>query len=925
MNEQDFRMPFHSMVRKDHGPMVLNSTSHPSYAPVKANVKTAADVKLSKSRAPEKPIAPYMRYSKKVWDQVKSQYPDAKLWEIGKIVGNMWRELNEPEKQEYIAEYEHAKAEYCEQLKAYHNSPHYQNFLTNASKKRDAKGGMNSQVLMSSNIINTLNNNNRVAGIADNGLSHYAIEPAEDDGLDENLTMRQIALSRYSRNHRLLNEIFNEYTVADNRSIITNQRIEQLKKQVTSLEMHQKKLSDELDSIEEKFEAKKKKINDSTNEFNNELEKLNNFKVTDDQLKTFYTKHYEQLEKQWDDLVEKIQKTPNNENSAEGFKMSLENLISNNKALMTIPAPSSVNLIALQQVVETPSAPQQVAATPPQPQTQPASTTSTNSSSNLPTGTPHTAQQAPNVTPQQQGAHSHQAAGSQSVPNQHMFNHHQQQQMIHQQQQMMHAQQSTPPHGPHSAQYHGPVQAPVQQASTPGPAQSQTTPSQQNSQTPTPQQPSHPTPPQIPQQPHGMPGQYPIPHQGQQPHLSGQTMPQQPPQAGSTEYPGFNQSQPGHQGYPPNQGYPQQPMGMQQPQNSMYPGQPPMYPQHQYAMQQQYQMQRPQGSYMGPQGAPGQQPTQQQMMGMNRPPVNGQMPNGQSNQQYPYLMGQPQFNQQQFRSTNTPPTNPMTNMASPVQQPAAVASAQATPANPNSGTPASNQPATNPNQSPIVNRIQPQQANPQQQQQSQIRHPSQPQQPGTSGNMNFYNGQMPMSQQQPHMYGMPQPHYAGQPPQQQQHPNMMQQQAQPYPQPVPTGGNPVPGPNPQQQHPNMMQQPHQVPPNMMYPGAPPQQGNMPYAMPPNMTPQQAMMMQQQQHPMMNNQYGMYQGVPQPGQQTGMPPQQQPQPQVPQINNSSPSQNQSPANATSGQATETKSKGKKKEKKSKAASAVAEST
>lgn len=80
-----------------------------------------------------------------------------------------------------------------------------------------------------------------MAGIADNGMSHYAIEPAEDDGLEENLSMRQVSLNRYSRNHKLLNEIFNEYTVADNRSIVTSQRMDQLKKQVGSLETHQKK------------------------------------------------------------------------------------------------------------------------------------------------------------------------------------------------------------------------------------------------------------------------------------------------------------------------------------------------------------------------------------------------------------------------------------------------------------------------------------------------------------------------------------------------------------------------------------------------------------------------------------------------------------------------------------------------------------
>ncbi|XP_067685570.1 SWI/SNF-related matrix-associated actin-dependent regulator of chromatin subfamily E member 1-like isoform X3 [Haliotis asinina] len=288
-------------------PFVQTSHGHPGFNPTKVGKSAPSDPRVPKPpKPPDKPLMPYMRYSRKVsrkvWEQVKASNPDLKLWEIGKIIGQMWRDLSDVQKQEYMDEYETEKVTYNEAMKSYHNSPAYQAWVAAKGKATEAAAmeeeeSRAERATASSRQSNTKNMD----------MPRISIQPAEDeDDLDDGFSVKHIAHARYQRNHRLINEIFSDSVVPDVRTVVTTGRMSVLKRQVQSLTMHQKKLESELQQIEEKHEAKKRRFCESSEGFHEELKKLceNKPQVTEDMFNGMISKAREDMRQRHQQLIQ---------------------------------------------------------------------------------------------------------------------------------------------------------------------------------------------------------------------------------------------------------------------------------------------------------------------------------------------------------------------------------------------------------------------------------------------------------------------------------------------------------------------------------------------------------------------------------------------------------------------------------------------
>lgn len=77
---------------------------------------------------------------------------------------------------------------------------------------------------------------------------------------DEDFSEKEIAASRYMRNHRLIMEIFSDAVVPDVRSVVVNSHLERFKMHTESLLKHREKAKSEQMRIEERFQERKRKL-----------------------------------------------------------------------------------------------------------------------------------------------------------------------------------------------------------------------------------------------------------------------------------------------------------------------------------------------------------------------------------------------------------------------------------------------------------------------------------------------------------------------------------------------------------------------------------------------------------------------------------------------------------------------------------------
>ncbi|KAI6241140.1 HMG box [Aphelenchoides fujianensis] len=223
-------------------------------------------------RPPDRPLVPYMRFSRKMWPRVRAENPEVQLLEIGKIIGQMWRESSDAEKAVYQQEYEQEKLEYDRTLKAYQAAVEQQQLQ---ASRQIAQG----------------------AGLPKLHAGHQlppaaTIQPVDEEDPFEMTRKRQCA-ARYDRDNRLMADLFTGACLPDTRTMVPQNRIDILKKQASSLSSHQKKLNEELERLEENFQRRKRTLEENSEKFSEGMKKLK------DERPVFTEEKYREYVQQW--------------------------------------------------------------------------------------------------------------------------------------------------------------------------------------------------------------------------------------------------------------------------------------------------------------------------------------------------------------------------------------------------------------------------------------------------------------------------------------------------------------------------------------------------------------------------------------------------------------------------------------------------
>ncbi|CAH8458526.1 unnamed protein product [Heterobilharzia americana] len=233
-------------------------------------MSSKSDMRVPKPpKPPEKPLMPYMRYSRKVWEQVKNSNPHLKLWEVGKIIGQMWRELPDDEKILYMEEYDAEKTQYAELLRQYHSSPAYQAWLV--AKERAEKSLEEQDQERRQTILRSRDRGNELP--QGDLRESYILEDNEEDTEDQ-YTAKHVAAARFQRNHRLMQEVLSDARLPDPGQLITQSRLNTLRLQVEQLKNHKRNLCQEIEGCEARHKAKVQRIREESERFRMDYQKI---------------------------------------------------------------------------------------------------------------------------------------------------------------------------------------------------------------------------------------------------------------------------------------------------------------------------------------------------------------------------------------------------------------------------------------------------------------------------------------------------------------------------------------------------------------------------------------------------------------------------------------------------------------------------